>query len=348
MRLAMKNYYRILDIPDNADFSEIEKAYKRLKGLVTKNSISIYSLLPSSEKEDFLKEVEEAYEILRTPEKRRLYDMKLKGVSVEPEEETGVYYYSKQLTFEFAKEAFTFLDYTKKKEEVFIDAIDRIRNDYLLESSGPSITIIEGVKEESDNGQVKTPSSENTKPTAAEEIRTQVSTSIEPHNTAILTDPPHAPAEQTIKGEIEKEKESEKEEIEKNPPPVSIPVDTQPADTQPPPTVEPPSSGTQNNTAENKCKENLLIIDENTEFSGSLLRMIREGMGLTIKDIARITKITTTNLNNIEEERYEELPALVYVKGYLTTIAKCLNLRADLVVRSYIKRMNERMERKSR
>jgi len=339
----MKNYYKILDIPDNADSSEIEKAYTKLKNLITKNSVSLYSILPSSEKETFLRDIEEAYQTLKIPERRSLYDLKLKGLadSYRPESADQI---SRQLTFEFASEAFTFLDYTKKNEDIYIDAIDRIRSDYLLESSGPSIKIIEGVQEKTEDETLE---------------------DIDTANPSIQTIPERkTDAEDMNRVGSEDEKGLEKistpqeqassiEAIEKTEPVVIQSQNTGqvssevPENAYSPQTTETPATSIQKEVSENECKDKI-IIDENSEFSGSFLKRIRESMGITIKDIARITKISTANITNIEEERYGDLPALVYVKGYLAQIAKCLNLRSDIVVRSYLQRMNESTERKIR
>ena len=52
-----------------------------------------------------------------------------------------------------------------------------------------------------------------------------------------------------------------------------------------------------------------------TEFSGSLLRQIREVQGVSLAEIAQKTKISTTHLLAIEEERASDLPAMVYGQG---------------------------------
>jgi flagellar biosynthesis protein FlhG len=78
-----------------------------------------------------------------------------------------------------------------------------------------------------------------------------------------------------------------------------------------------------------------------TEFSGAFLRKIRESQGVELTEIAARTKISLTHLNAIEEERYADLPAVVYVRGFIREIAKLLKLDPAQVDRTYLKRLRE-------
>jgi curved DNA-binding protein CbpA len=85
-------------------------------------------------------------------------------------------------------------------------------------------------------------------------------------------------------------------------------------------------------------------IEQATEFNGALLREIREYKNVDINRMADLTRISKTYLRNIEEENLENLPALVYVRGFVYQFAKCLKLNPDLVASSYmhhIKKMSE-------
>lgn len=78
-----------------------------------------------------------------------------------------------------------------------------------------------------------------------------------------------------------------------------------------------------------------------TEFSGSFLRKIRESQGIELTEIAARTKISLSHLNAIEEELYGDLPAIVYVRGFVREIAKLLKLDPAQVDRTYLKRLRE-------
>jgi len=58
---------------------------------------------------------------------------------------------------------------------------------------------------------------------------------------------------------------------------------------------------------------------------GSYIRRRREDMGLTLKDISRITRIRSTYLESIEREAYDLLPAPVYLRGFLIEFSKALD-----------------------
>jgi hypothetical protein len=80
-------------------------------------------------------------------------------------------------------------------------------------------------------------------------------------------------------------------------------------------------------------------INENTEYTGDLLRQVREARGLTLEQVANTTKIAIYYLRYLEAEDFADLPAKVYVRGYLKQIAKLLGLEAEQMVRSYVERM---------
>lgn len=79
-----------------------------------------------------------------------------------------------------------------------------------------------------------------------------------------------------------------------------------------------------------------------TEFTGPLLAKVRMSQGVELSDIAQRTKISTPHLRAIEAEAIDDLPALVYVQGFVQQIAKYLRLDAQQVVRTYMRRMRER------
>jgi len=79
-------------------------------------------------------------------------------------------------------------------------------------------------------------------------------------------------------------------------------------------------------------------IHPQTEFSGVLLRRVRESQGIELEDIARRTKIARVHLEAIEEEAFSKLPAEVYTRGFVTQIARILGLDATQATRTYIRR----------
>jgi flagellar biosynthesis protein FlhG len=85
-------------------------------------------------------------------------------------------------------------------------------------------------------------------------------------------------------------------------------------------------------------------------FDGAWLRRSRLRCGVEIDQIAAITKINPTYLRFIEDERFEDLPAPVYVRGFVTAYTRCIGLDPERVVPGYMKRLPgvQRPEQRSR
>lgn len=68
------------------------------------------------------------------------------------------------------------------------------------------------------------------------------------------------------------------------------------------------------------------------QWSGNILRQAREIMGLTVEDVAQKTKIGRGHIRSIEEDSYTFLPPDVYVKGFITQIAKTVGVDPEVIV----------------
>ncbi len=108
-----------------------------------------------------------------------------------------------------------------------------------------------------------------------------------------------------------------------------------------PPGAELPD-GSAGRSAPESRPEALDALDEADEdggdFDGSRLRRTRLRQGVELDEIASVTKVNPTYLAFIEEERFDDLPANVYVRGFVMGYATCLGLDAQRVARSYMKR----------
>jgi flagellar biosynthesis protein FlhG len=85
----------------------------------------------------------------------------------------------------------------------------------------------------------------------------------------------------------------------------------------------------------------LPINGEAQPYRGRTLKQIREGMGIELQTISKKTKINLKTLEWIEEEAFEKLPALVYLKGFLKSYAQSLGLDPPKVVEEYIRSKEE-------
>jgi DNA-binding transcriptional regulator YiaG len=77
-------------------------------------------------------------------------------------------------------------------------------------------------------------------------------------------------------------------------------------------------------------------IPADAEFNGELLRQIREGRNLSLQMLADRTRISSRHVESIEADRYDSLPASVYLRGMLMSIARELGLDPLRVSRSYM------------
>ena len=84
------------------------------------------------------------------------------------------------------------------------------------------------------------------------------------------------------------------------------------------------------------------ILDVGEEVTGPVLKKIREARGMELAEIAQRTKISERHLRSIEEERFGDMPAAVYVRGFVTEFARALRIDAQRAAESYLRRFNAR------
>jgi cytoskeletal protein RodZ len=77
---------------------------------------------------------------------------------------------------------------------------------------------------------------------------------------------------------------------------------------------------------------------EGAAWTGEALRRVREARGLSVPQIAERTKVTRHHVENIEAERFAALPAPVYLRGILLSLARELRLDGQKVARAYLER----------
>ena len=76
-KIEYLDYYEILNLSKDASQEEIERAYHLGKTTYNRDSLAHYSLLSQKERWYMLRKIDEAYQNLNDPEKRRLYDLKM-------------------------------------------------------------------------------------------------------------------------------------------------------------------------------------------------------------------------------------------------------------------------------
>ncbi len=128
--------------------------------------------------------------------------------------------------------------------------------------------------------------------------------------------------------------------FEAAPKPDESPAPSAPATS--PPIVDAPTSSEEQRSFEELAGEfDPLEEEPGADFDGSRLRRTRLFRGYEIEQISDVTKVSGSHLRNIEEENFADLPADVYVRGFVTAYAKTIGLDPELVVPSYMARVAE-------
>ena len=90
-----------------------------------------------------------------------------------------------------------------------------------------------------------------------------------------------------------------------------------------------------------------VVIDANAEITGAFLKKVREVRGLELNDISQRTKISERYLRALEEEQFTDMPAAVYVRGYVTEYARALRLDPQRAAESYLARYRAKLPKAS-
>ncbi len=85
-------------------------------------------------------------------------------------------------------------------------------------------------------------------------------------------------------------------------------------------------------------------ITPDTDFTGSLLRAVRQSKGIRLEEVSAKTKIGLNYLSAIESDDFASLPAAVYVRGFVSELAKILRLDSTQVSRTYVRRYRRYLE----
>ncbi len=109
-----------------------------------------------------------------------------------------------------------------------------------------------------------------------------------------------------------------------------------------------PARGTEDEHAQREPLPPPPDINPDTDFSGSVLRAVRESRGLDLKDVSQTTKIGLPHLRALEDDDFSALPALVYVRGFVAEVAKLLRLDPQQVSRTYVRRYRRYLEERAR
>lgn len=100
---------------------------------------------------------------------------------------------------------------------------------------------------------------------------------------------------------------------------------------------EAPDQPSENQKEPNEINE----ISEVSYYDGPSLRKIRQAKKISVEEIVSETNIRSWYIQSIEEEKFDALPARIYLKGFLKQIALYLKLQPEKVLRDYLERYDE-------
>jgi len=85
-------------------------------------------------------------------------------------------------------------------------------------------------------------------------------------------------------------------------------------------------------------------IRERTEWDGAFLKKVREYKKIPVVKMSEITKVGAFYISAIEALEPQNLPAAVFVRGYIVQLAKTLGLNEKNVADSYMKLYRQKIE----
>ncbi len=83
--------------------------------------------------------------------------------------------------------------------------------------------------------------------------------------------------------------------------------------------------------------EKPLTHEVNTTTSGTMLMAARQARGLELSEVAAKLKLSSHWIEGMESDNYHHLGARVYLRGYIRSYAKLLEINSDVVLRAFDK-----------
>lgn len=278
--------YDTLDIKPDASPQEVREAYLRTKAAYGKDSVALYTLISTEEREDMLGRIEEAYDVLSSADRRKEYDRR-----------HGL--------LEFDEEANRPSRVPLNQKIISIDRVPPM--DSARDNDSESLLVAPSTDFTSGSGALTPP------PPAGGTL------SVLPGTASNASD---SPFDVTSGAGIAK-------------PDFGSPGASEPAH---PSATSPPSERTRSTPSRAADSALAQEISQEIEWKGHFLRRVRESRRVSIEEMANITKVSKTYILAIEDENFPKLPAPVFMRGFVTQIAKVLKLPSDQVAAAYMAR----------
>ncbi len=315
---ASQTYYEILEISVDASPEDVAYAAKRLLKLYDEDQVAMYGLVDPASGEQVRERIREARDVLADPESREYYDLTI-GLPTQSSVPDIAQSRPPQLQNPSK-------DTLLKRAPLVPQGTSVAKPD-----AAPS----EPLRLNADTHQVDSHEdrfADLQHETMAESVRLQrpLGAAAPPREESMAkaSPPPHAAAPPREESMVETSPApqwlaSAKERSGLSPPAkVSA---TMPSPPKPPPAREAPPTAAP-----------ISEIAPDQEFSGRILRQIRESKGLTIHELSERTRIGSAHLENLEGDRFDLLPATVYLRGFLMCLARELGIDGIRVSKSYL------------
>lgn len=75
--------------------------------------------------------------------------------------------------------------------------------------------------------------------------------------------------------------------------------------------------------------------DSSQKTPGEMVREARKSLGLSLADVAAMTRIPKTMLKHLESDRYDEYSAEVFARGHLRNYAREVQLEPEIVLQAF-------------
>jgi len=95
--------------------------------------------------------------------------------------------------------------------------------------------------------------------------------------------------------------------------------------------------GCENDESSAASGTQILVEADPREAPGLFLQQTRKAAGISLRDVAAQTKIGSFHLRSIEEQRFDALPAPVYLRGFLREVTRMLKIAdANTLIESFM------------
>ncbi len=329
-------WYDVLEVAHDATAAEVKRAYDRAIALVEGRNIGGYLMLDPVAAESARADVETAYQVLGDPERRAAYDDKLREQGRAPAARTADAG-TERPEQEPAKAASTSSGASADARAPLDDQESREAREILAVAdwtassppsaeprrtvSSPGLKFLAPVAAESDPFAAKPttpairfedPKTEDRPPVPEPSAPERA----EAHSAPVMNDAHNAVTVPSMQAQRDA------------PRPVSMEASAMEASaTQPPDAAMPGPSGA--------APASTGGLPEG-DIDGAAVRALREARGLTLEQLADATKIRKPYLKAIEEQDLQNLPARVYLRGFLTQIGRVLRVDRARLADGYV------------